>query len=281
MVTNLLIALTNVCWGVWGIFDKKALGTSEPRKVLLIQYALALPEMMIILAYIYLSHGQLILNQAAVLWGVIGAMTAMVAMVAYMIAMSRTEASYVLGITASYPLVMQVLATIFLNEPLVLARIIGGALIGGGVFAIGYSASDAVQKHTKKERRLISACVLAATIGWGVHGLFDKKAVECAAPMAVLFIRSCFDFCGFICMAIVVRKLKLSTGLADSRTWTFCALSALCLLVGSFCYLKAMAVFNASYVIVITGCYPLLMYILAVVFLREKLNPFERWGWCL
>jgi drug/metabolite transporter (DMT)-like permease len=33
-----------------------------------------------------------------------------------------------------------------------------------------------------------------------------------------------------------------------------------------------MTLTTASYVIVITGCYPLIMYIFALMFLKEKLN---------
>jgi uncharacterized membrane protein len=58
----------------------------------------------------------------------------------------------------------------------------------------------------------------------------------------------------------------------EIRLWTFPILSALCLIIGGLAYLYAMSMSTASYVIVITGCYPLLMYTFAVWLLGEKVN---------
>jgi uncharacterized membrane protein len=49
-------------------------------------------------------------------------------------------------------------------------------------------------------------------------------------------------------------------------------MSALCLAFGAWAYLSAMTFRSASYVISLTACYPVLMYILAVFFLKERFN---------
>ncbi|MGH9553906.1 MAG: EamA family transporter, partial [Terriglobales bacterium] len=175
---NFLIALTNLCWGSWGIFDKKALDGSQPRAVLLIQYALALPEFVIVLIILMCSGPHRIVDlPLAVFWSGLGAVTSALAMLAYMGAMSRAEASYVLGITASYPLVMQLLAAIFLGESIVGNRMFGSALIGAGVFLVGRSEIAAEGNKPAHFNHLVLFCIIVATFGWGVHGLFDKKAV--------------------------------------------------------------------------------------------------------
>lgn len=232
---------------------------------------MALPEFICLYAYVWLRHKTVIVTPEVFFWSGIGALTSFIAMVAYMVAMSMTEASFVLSITASYPLVMQLFATFFLGEQLVGMRMFGAALIGAGVFLVGYSGNS-MRTQTKKEQRIILLCVLLATLGWGIHGLFDKKAVELADPISVMLSRCVVDFCTFIGLALVLPRLKPKLDISNKKVWLLCFLSAITLLGGYLSYLKAMTVFSASYVIVITGCYPLLMYLFALMFLKEKLN---------
>lgn len=268
---NWVIAFSNLCWGIWGIFDKKALEVSSPRSVLLIQYFMALPEFLLLAAYMFFAHKSMTVSPEAFFWAAIGAATSFVAMVAYMVAMSRTEASFVLAITASYPLVMQLFATAFLGETLVGMRMVGAALIGAGVFLVGYSGT-AAHEQSEKDKKLILFCVIIATLGWGIHGLFDKKAVALAEPMAIMMSRCVVDFMTFLVMLAVLPRMNPKPNLSNKKVWMLCTLSAVSLVGGYLSYLKAMTVFSASYVIVITGCYPLLMYLFALIFLKEKLN---------
>jgi transporter family protein len=275
---NLLILLSNFCWGFWGIFDKKALESSNSRTVLLTQYALALPEILLLSAYMLATRHSVDINVACAFWSMLGSGTATMAMVAYMVAMSKAEASFVLGITASYPLVMQLLASMFLGETLVGNRIIGSILIGAGVFAIGGSAHQSMRETTRRDRIIVTVCVVLATIGWGIHGLFDKKALSYAPPLVVMVARLLFDLVTFALMYLAYLRLGIDRRLSNPSTWKLCGCSALCLFVGYIAYLSAMTIASASYVIVITGCYPLLMYIFALIFLKEKLNWYRLLG---
>jgi bacterial/archaeal transporter family protein len=274
---NLVVAATILCWGAWGIFDKKALETSSDRDVLLILYLLALPEIPLMFLYLNATMPGWHLSWPIALWSGLGSATSSMSMFAYLFAMSRAEASYVLGITASYPLMMQFLAFAFLGEKLVLSRLIGGALIGVGVAAVGQSAK-AHQAQSKKDKIIVILCIIFATIGWGVHGLFDKKAVELGDPLVVFLARSLFDA---LTLGLFVGFLKVSRTkvvLNSRRTWMYAGFSAACLAVGYLCYLKAMSLSTASYVVVITGCYPLLMYLFAMIFLKEKFNAIRFGG---
>jgi transporter family protein len=271
MIINLVVAATIVCWGAWGIFDKKALETSSDRDVLLILYLLALPEIPLVFLYLNASMPGWHLTGPIAFWSGLGSATSSLSMFAYLFAMSRAEASYVLGITASYPLMMQFLAFAFLGEKLVLSRLIGGALIGIGVATVGQSAkSHLVQSG--KDRFIVVLCIILATIGWGVHGLFDKKAVELGDPLIVFFARSLFDALTLCVFACYLKLSRTKVTVTSKRTWMYAGFSACCLAVGYLCYLKAMSLSTASYVVVITGCYPLLMYLFALLFLKEKFN---------
>lgn len=223
-------------------------------------------------AYLLLAQHGIAMNVPCAMWSALGSVTATMAMVAYMVAMSKAEASFVLGITASYPLVMQILASAFLGETLVGNRILGSIFIGAGVFAIGGSARQSMHETNRRDRIIVTVCVIVATVGWGIHGLFDKKALSYAAPMVVMLARLICDLMTFGVMYLVCMRLGIDRRLNNVRTWKLCGCSTLCLFVGYITYLLAMTMASASYVIVITGCYPLLMYIFALVFLKEQLN---------
>lgn len=275
---NLLIVVCNVCWSAWGIFDKKALALQNPWNVLLVQYALALAEAVIVGTIVVTAHIAAPSNWYGMwLWTALGCATSTMAMSAYLVAMSQAEASYVLGITASYPLVMQFLASAFLHEPLEGGRIVGSILIGVGVYLIGKSAKVATVGATPLNK-LVIVCISIATFGWGVHGLFDKCAVQCAPPLVVMLARTMIDSFTFACMYSVMRARKFPVQLRDKRVWALCSGSGCCLVIGYITYLQAMALSSASYVIVITGCYPLIMYLFAVVFLKEQVKPIRLAG---
>jgi len=52
----------------------------------------------------------------------------------------------------------------------------------------------------------------------------------------------------------------------------------MCLILGTSTYLFALKMSTASYVIVITGCYPLFTYIFTLLFLKEKMQKWRLAG---
>src|SRR5262249_17869365 len=108
-MTHVLIALTLLGWGVAGIFDKKAVNASTARSVFItfhvfgVLMALAL---FVSLPYIY---GAWHIAPQVMFWEAMNAFAALGALLAYFYAMGKTQASWVLGITAGYPIVGQML----------------------------------------------------------------------------------------------------------------------------------------------------------------------------
>ncbi len=330
---NILVTL--FCWGIWGISDKKALSYVGQEDVILRLYVISF--FFIPVAFFALQHFQpgWSLSPEILLWSGLASGSYMIAMLAYMTAMSETEASYVLGITAAYPLIFQIVATIFLGEELLPQRMIGALVIAFGLFFIGWSgesakadkqagdagapsestpASSADQPSTynptpaslvgsqsgthsaynpdsEASSRLESAasssksgvnektiiCLLIATFTWGVYGIFDKKAVNIATPLVIYFAKILWDICSFfIVWPIMLRRKKIDW--KQKQSWGFAAISEFALAIGAFTYLSALSRTTASYVITITGCYPLLMYLFALLLLKEKFNKMRFLG---
>src|SRR4030095_5116992 len=139
MSLDTLIIITISCWGIWGIFDKLALQSASHRDVLLMLFLLFLPQVPLVWLLVSATAPGWHPTADVLFWTGLAASAYTLSMVAYLAAMSKAEASYVLGITASYPLVLQLLAVALLGETLVVNRLLGAALIGAGVFAIGAS----------------------------------------------------------------------------------------------------------------------------------------------
>jgi drug/metabolite transporter (DMT)-like permease len=273
------VALCLACWSTWGIFDKKALEAAKHLDVLLIQHIIYLIEVPITFAVILYLYHSWIITPEVWLWTGLAAGVSSLAMLFYLVAMSKAEASYVLGITASYPIFVQFFAWLFLHEPLVGERLLGSICVVMGVALIGLSKQahrQDLQDKTPHERRrhklfVLLLCALA-TIFWGLSGLFDKKAVMVGLPFKIYFARCVWDALICLVMYLSYLTIKHKIQFRSAKAWKYSFLSAACLSVGTVSYLFAMKLASLSYVSVITGCYPLFMYLFAIIFLKERIS---------
>jgi len=274
---NGLIAVCLACWSTWGIFDKKALDAAKYLDVIVFQhiiYVIEIPIVYLILTQLY-PQGWTI-NAGVWGWTFLGSLASSIATLIYLIAMSKAEASFVLGITAAYPLVVQVLAQFVLNEELVPMRILGSILISAGVAFIGstdHKHPDSGEDHTLVHKKsVVLMLCLVATLCWGTTGLFDKKSLLLDQAFKVYFARCAWDVLILAVFMATAFALKHKFNWTAKRAWKYSFLSSLCLSFGTIAYMFAMTMASASYVIVITGCYPLFMYFCAVFFLKEKIK---------
>lgn len=334
---NGLVLVCLACWGIWGIFDKKALSFASNRDVLFAMLVCQLPQIPLCLWLLSCFHPGWQVSGPLIYYCAIGAVFYIVSMMAYVTAMSRAEAGFVLGFTAGYPLVAQILAVFILGEQLVPGLMLGGTLIAAGVFSVGLTG----EKHKKDEsldsfieqlderervlanlrrassdepfpfsspassrggvavlerpvetatltvqtikapvkvnqsafsRMVVPVCVVAATLTWGIKGLFDKIAVGMAPPLVVYFVELVLNLTTLIPFCLYFLIAKKRPQLQAPQAWLFTGLSTLTLAIGGWSYLAALGMASASYVITITGCYPLLMYGFTLVFLKERFN---------
>ncbi len=339
LMVNSLVLVSLLLWGAWGIFDKKALGYTQPIGQLAAVYSFSplMAVFMVAVLSVFLPGWQL--SGHTLGYEFLAQLCYFVAVAAYLIAMSRGEASLILGATASYPVVAQVLAKFILGEPLVPARIIGCLVVVAGIVAISgsslplgklwkkrlptpASASDAwdetatapatVAAHFTStatatavatlvrptaiatavaasatsidpRRPALNAlitvvCIGLAVLGWALRGIFDKTAVTHAHPFEVYLGKYVADSVfGALAIGWVLHKRR-GENLFRREMWPYAGGSALCLAGGSAAYYVVLSMTSASYVIAITGCYPLIMYVLALCILKEKFNLTRAFG---
>ncbi len=334
---NGLVLICLACWGIWGIFDKKALDFASNRDVLFAMLVCQLPQVPLCWWMLNSFHPGWQVSGPLIYYCAIGAVIYVISMVSYVTAMSRAEAGYVLGFTAGYPLVAQLLAVFILGEKLVPGLMMGGALIAAGVFSVGLTgekhkktgdepidesqaalaylhrsrpdepfplSSPSAQRssvavleqpvqtsltvhkinapaaHTASvfSRMIVPICVVAATLTWGIKGLFDKIAVGMAPPLVVYFVELVLNLTVLIPFCLYFLIAKKRPQLQARQAWVFTGLSTVTLAIGGWSYLAALGMASASYVITITGCYPLLMYGFTIFFLKERFNATRLFG---
>lgn len=271
-MTHLLIMLTLFGWGVAGIFDKKAVHSSSARSAFICFHLFGIPvvaALLLLLPYIY---GDWHIAPQTVFWEGCNAIAALTAILCYFYAMSKAQASWVLGITAGYPIVGQLLATPLTGEPFSLSALIAAALVSVGVALIGSSGGYEKSAMSGKERFLVIGAVVLTTVLWGLLGIFEKRSLEFARPFEAYLVLSVWKV--VLCLAVVAffRARAVAFTIGKPATWGWSWLSALLVATGNIAFIVALTASPAGYLIVMTACYPLVMYVCAVLFLKERIN---------
>ncbi len=270
---NGCLCITILCYALGGILDKKALEKASYQNVLVTMYLARMINVPTTSAVLFFFHPVWHLSPELMLWAFGASASVLIAVSAYTIAMSMCEASYVLGVTASYSVIFQFLATLWLGESLVSERLIGAAIMALGIVAIGASGNG--KKEFPKGNNLVITIVslIAATFCWGLAGIFDKKATMIAHPLEVTVAEGLGDMvmlAGLLFFYAKNRAHRLD--LTDGRTWKICSIGALIWLIGCYSYFFAFSLSSASYCITIASAYPLVMYVFAVTLLKESVN---------
>ena len=307
---NISVLATLLFWGAWGIFDKISLRYASPLLVMIALNSFA-PVAIVIMCFV-LDYFKLWSNLTTEVffWTFWGGLTYYLAMLMYLFALSKTEASFILGLTSSYPVIVQFFSTMILGEALVLTRILASVVIAFGVISIGFSQKDKTQFDNLSSNLSLWIAIAGATILWGIWGVFDKKAIILSGACEVFFCKSLWDlFFTSLFLLLIFYCIKTEIGwiknkvdgelsslfyletlhsegsrapfflpFKSKKLWAPVLVSAFCLYAGGLTYLFALSKATASYVIVITGCYPLIMYLLAVILLKEKFNKIRLIG---
>lgn len=271
-MAHLWVAVTLLSWGVAGVFDKKAVENGTSRAAFLAFHLFNVPLTMVLLLVLPLIMGPMQLNARLVIWEGLDAVCAMAALLFYYQAMIRSEASWVLGITAGYPIVGQLLAFLVLGEPFSWLALLASATVSAGIAAIGYSGAAEYRAMDRRNRAILFACVVACTFLWAVLGVLDRVGLWYAPPMDGMLVVQLWK-CLLATAAIpFLARGQVARDLLNTRLWTYSSVASALVFVGNIGFLLALMLVPTGYAIVVTACYPLIMYICAITFLRERLN---------
>ncbi|NDV18332.1 EamA family transporter [Pseudodesulfovibrio sp. JC047] len=187
-----------------------------------------------------------------------------IAMSSYMLGVKFAGPAYVMPITALYPAVASVFASIYLKEKICPRAWFGLVLcIVGGVI-IGYTPPEG-SLGTEFYLGIGFACI--ATFGWGTEGVLATSGMDLLDPAVALNVRQLTSSTVYLLVVLPLAggHMLLVPGLMDSIGWVF----PVAALTGAFsyvCWYRAMNMTGVSRAMAINITYSLWGIFFSAVF---------------
>jgi drug/metabolite transporter (DMT)-like permease len=277
-MTQIWVVITMLGWGIAGVFDKKAVENGNSRSTFLAFHLFNVPLACLLMLILPICFGPVKLNAGLVLWEGLNAVCAMLALIVYYHALTKTQASWVLGITAGYPVIGQILAFVVLGEKFSWMALASAATVSIGVATIGYSAGQEHKALSRRERLVLWSCVGFCTLLWGILGILDRQGLFYGPPLDGFLTVSLWKALFATAVIPLLMRGQTAVDLRNLKMWKWSSLAAAFVAAGNVGFLYALPLLPTGYVIVVTACYPLIMYVGALLFLGEKLNPLRVLG---
>lgn len=277
-MTHFWVVITLLGWGIAGVFDKKAVENGNGRATFLAFHLFNVPLAILLLITLPLFSGPVQLNASLVIWECADGLCAMAALLVYYHALTKTQASWVLGITAGYPVIGQLLAFALLQERFSYMALAAAVTVSVGVAFIGFSASSEHKALSVRDRCVIWVSVAVCTVGWGILGILDRQGLAYGAPLEGFLTVSLWKALFAATIIPFIAHGQTVIDLGKKRLWFWSWMAAAFVAAGNIGFLFALPVLPTGYVIVVTACYPLIMYAGALLFLGEKLNYLRAFG---
>lgn len=121
--------------------------------------------------------------------------------------------------------------------------------------------------------------LLFTVVFWGISGAFQKLAVNTMNGPTVQLMSSFV-----ICITVILYYAltgQLKFGPYNSHGLTYTALAALASAGGSIAFISLLKGREVSSVIGYAGCYPLVTFLIAILFLGESFNVSRLIGICI
>ena len=203
-----------------------------------------------------------------VLPGTVAGICALTATVLMLKAFQRGKLGVVAGIGATSGLV-PLAYSILIGEPLSLSDVAGIVVIAIGIAVFFLPA----MRRTPGEARSVAAIVLslAASLFWGLTIVLEDRGSRVSIPITVLISLVPQILFSAVMLAFVERSLG---GLTRPSLLRLAGAGA-ALALGNVVFFNAASIGNVGVVSVLTGLAPLVVAVLALVFLRERMTRSE------
>jgi len=267
----LLASMVAMFWGTAGVFAKLSTPRLGVARVALIITAVEAP--MYTVAYLLwreevaIGLDDALLSAGSCMIGIMGFLCFFESIMDGPVAIAGT-------ISAAYPALTVVGAIILLSEALSVVQAIGIVAIIGGVIALSYEPNPA-STHAITRRSLVFSFL--AFMLWGLWSLTSKMAIDRigAGNLFAFYILSSITAPLLYGWFRRVRPGGLPSTDPSRRAWLLAAVGLSLNVGGAYAYTFALEGGSASLVVPISSAYPLVTIVLAVSFLRERLNLFH------
>jgi len=116
--------------------------------------------------------------------------------------------------------------------------------------------------------------LLLAILGWGAGAFFDKASLEHLDPSGAFYVRTLFTIVLFAPLLLwKYSQTKQALVGSDKLGPLYVLLSVVVTMAGVFFYLKALSGGAATRIVPLSSIYPVVTFVLAVLFLGESFTP--------
>lgn len=123
-LTTLYVLVVFFGWGTSVFYDKLAANNLGPRGVWIYLLS-ALPSFLVLVFYYFWGYKIVGVSQTGIFWLIISSIFNFIALGAYFLLFTKTNASWAVAITALYPILTIILAVVFLHEKITFNQTIG------------------------------------------------------------------------------------------------------------------------------------------------------------
>ena len=263
-VSITLAIVSAVLYGVWKFGIGQYRGRISPYAIVLVTTSVG--------TVIYLISSwrtdAMTFSPKDVLPGTVAGICALTATVLMLKAFQRGKLGVVAGIGATSGLV-PLAYSILIGEPLSLSDVAGIVVIAIGITVFFLPA----MRRTPGEARSVAAIVLslAAALFWGLTIVLEDRGSRVSIPITVLISLVPQILFSAVMLAFVERSLG---GLTRPSLLRLAGAGA-ALALGNVVFFNAASIGNVGVVSVLTGLAPLVVAVLALVFLRERMTRSE------
>jgi len=272
-----MLAITAIImYGSSQAAQKVALNGMSVASMILFSLLIALPMFAAVLVLIIITGEIWTLTPDHLLYGILGATFGQIGYYTYIEAVKRGPISIVSSLTATYPVMVAIVAIVFLNE-------IPTALQGIGVIVVTSSMIALSYFHGKGEDKAATGsayyaiCVLTMLM-WGLWAIFVKFAMAGSTGMSNLALLSLYTF---VIPPVTLAYYRV-TGVKLKTIWPKWGMAVKIAIVSSVVgnlayFLEITAVDNgpAPVVFPLIASSPVVVILLAYAFLKERLSRKE------
>jgi bacterial/archaeal transporter family protein len=263
MSTNLWLMPTLAAllfWGVSGFAPKVAVSKMPPMEALVYQGL----GVIVFVACLIVKNGLPQFDMQGALLGILTGVLVMTGQIFYIRALTQGPVSMISVLCALYPAPVILMAFVFLHEKISLMQA-GGCVLALGAMAVLVSGGA---KNQRGDKGWLLPGITAMLL-WALWSFTPKIALQSLPPQDVLVYTGIGDL---IVVSIVLAWMKEKVSFHKAGVF-YAAIPSFFSTLATLAYFYAIDKGPVSVISVTTSLYPLVVILLARIFLHEKLAP--------
>ena len=274
MESWLILAMVAIMmYGSSMVAQKASLKDLSSAQMIIFSLVIALPMFLIVLVALIITGEIWTIGSEHFIYGIIGATFGQLGYYTYVEAAKRGPISIVGSATASYPVMVVIVAIVFLGEFVTLVQGLGVIIVMSCIISLSY-LHDRSRDRTRASKSYYVICVVTVFL-WGFWAIFTKLALLGMSNFTFLAIYS------FIIPPVTLAYYRLNK-VKIRAIWPKWGrpvkIAILSSIVGNLAYfveITAVDLGPAAIVFPLVASTPVIVVLLAFAFLKERLSKGE------